>query len=194
MNAGQKTLQRRQAAAPAQSDTTRQTLLNAAAELFITQGYTATTVKQITANAAISGSFYSHFTSKSDIGHAVADTWCQHTVASLRHHTPSGVDELIESLIAWTENVISAPSWVRLECILAADGPRGNRADRRFEQFQTTVTTLLAGVSAHTPSSPTVTLVCTALFGLLTRHAYVHAVSRAEIEDPIRFLVRYAVS
>ncbi|WP_433574210.1 TetR/AcrR family transcriptional regulator [Nocardia brasiliensis] len=194
MNAAQQALQPPPSTTPAVNDSGRQAFLNAAAELFITQGYTATTVKQITANAAISGSFYSHFTSKPDIGHAVADTWCQHTVASLRHHKPSGVDELTESLIDWTENVISAPSWVRLEFALAADRPRGNRADRRFEQFRTTVTTLLAGVSAQTPSSPKVTLVCTALFGLLARHAYVLAVSRAEIGEPIRFLVRYAVS
>ncbi|MFO7586266.1 MAG: TetR/AcrR family transcriptional regulator [Anaerolineales bacterium] len=53
---------------PAKSDQTRQNILDAAYELFLSQGYSATSMRQIASQAGLAlGGIYNHFASKDEI-------------------------------------------------------------------------------------------------------------------------------
>jgi AcrR family transcriptional regulator len=99
----------------------REAILLAAAELFATQGYVATSMNDIGASVGITGgALYRHFESKHDLLHAIVVRAIERTVARVagiveRAHTPEEkLDQLLVNLVqAMIENRILVRVWLR---------------------------------------------------------------------------------
>lgn len=107
---------------------TKERIMTAAEELFITRGYHGTDSKRISRHAGVStGSFYSYFHDKKDVFIAVVWERIQHTTAAMRAYIDSGdrsnnPREITSVLIALTMEHLS-PELFREVTILKYHDP-----------------------------------------------------------------------
>lgn len=83
----------------------RTKLIDAMRTLTLEKGYPATTVDEVCAEAQVSkGSFYHHFATKDDIGHAALDAYFDELVAALRDGTYQSAADPITRLRRFLEH------------------------------------------------------------------------------------------
>ena len=98
---------------------TRQRIVAAATELFLRNGFRATTLEQISEAAGFTrGAVYSNFASKTEMGIAVIDGLCDEVDEQLRLalREPNWLD----ALSRWAEASVGNPAWMRLDLEIAA--------------------------------------------------------------------------
>jgi AcrR family transcriptional regulator len=110
----------------AQKQLTRERLLDAAAELFSTQGYGATTIEDIaTAAGATRATFYLHFPSKSDVVHGFYAALVEYDpdyadlVEAARHPTQDGLHCWLRRFVDGLDN--QRAYWIALGEAAGAD-------------------------------------------------------------------------
>jgi AcrR family transcriptional regulator len=110
----------------AQKQLTRARLLDAAAELFSTQGYAATTIEDIaTAAGATRATFYLHFSSKSDVVHGFYAALVEYDpdyadlIDAAREPTEAGLHEWLRRFVDGLDR--QRPYWIALGEAAGAD-------------------------------------------------------------------------
>src|SRR5688572_15945482 len=127
----------------ASPSSTRQALLGAAVDLFLTQGFDATSMEQVrSAAGASNGSLYHHFSTRHHLARAVYEDALRDYQANLRSalgprlSTEEGVQSLVRRHIAW---VLRAPQQARvlneLRAFTAIDGQEPDWAAVNAEAF-----------------------------------------------------------
>lgn len=100
-----------------QAETVR-ALTEAATELFLRDGYTATSVQAVARSAGVTtGALYANFAGKAGLGLAALDRIRATQVADLAEHL-AGADDFaarMQRLGAWTEHVVGVSGWPRFE-------------------------------------------------------------------------------
>lgn len=107
----------RRTRAERQADTV-EALTEAAAELFLRDGYTATSVSAVAARAGLTtGALYANFSGKGALALAALDRIRATQVSHLAEHigvAPTFQERMVR-LGAWTEQVVSTSGWPRFE-------------------------------------------------------------------------------
>lgn len=101
----------------------RDKLIEAMQTLSLTKGFPATTVDEVCAEAEVSkGSFYHHFETKEDIGHAALDGYFEGLVAALTNGSFTEIADPVERLHAFVKNagVVCAGPLLRNGCMLGS--------------------------------------------------------------------------
>jgi AcrR family transcriptional regulator len=124
---------------------TRRLLMTTARELFLRDGYHATSLEKIAETAGFSkGAFYHNFAGKDEIClHVLDEIRAEHAaqiVAILREP----VQERLGSLERWAQKVIGDPQWTRLELEYAVRAQSSNVR----EEIRTRVDALSSGICA----------------------------------------------
>jgi AcrR family transcriptional regulator len=121
----------------AQKALTRSRLLDAAAELFVRQGYAATTIEEIaTAAGATRATFYLHFSSKSDLVHGLYaalveyDAEYAHLIEVCRDPSEAALRAWLDAFVAGLDS--PANYWVALRLAGAADQEAREAAEQDF--------------------------------------------------------------
>lgn len=121
----------------AQKALTRTRLLDAAAELFARQGYSATTIEEIaTAAGATRATFYLHFAAKSDIVHGLYtalieyDADYAHLIEVCRDPTEAALRAWLDAFVAGLDS--PGNYWVALREAAAADTEARQVAEADF--------------------------------------------------------------
>lgn len=126
----------------------RDTLAEAACELFFEQGYEATTVAHITARAGVSrSSFFNYFGSKSDILWGNFDAWLDAVELALGGHGSMSPDALTRTWIARAHEVAAdalALAWTNQAQMHLGAEWRADQAVRRCR-----ITDMTAEALAH---------------------------------------------
>lgn len=100
-----------------QAETVR-ALTDAAAELFLRDGYTATSVHAVAREAGVTtGALYANFAGKAGLGLAALDRIRATQVAGLADHLagPGDFAARMRRLGAWTERIVGTSGWPRFE-------------------------------------------------------------------------------
>ncbi len=97
---------------------TRESLISVAREMFLTDGYAATSLDKVALKAGFSkGAVYSNFAGKEELCMAVLDSIHEEqingVVAAFTQHTD--LDGRIEAFTAWAQDGVGRPSWTALE-------------------------------------------------------------------------------
>jgi TetR/AcrR family transcriptional repressor of nem operon len=91
------------------SPTTRRRIIEAAVKLVRQQGYSATSVDGICAEAGVTkGAFFYHFRSKSEIGEAAIDAWCQNRVELYTVDLGDPEDDPLARLDRWLDGLAAS--------------------------------------------------------------------------------------
>jgi AcrR family transcriptional regulator len=121
----------------AQKALTRTRLLDAAAELFAREGYTATTIEDIaTAAGATRATFYLHFSSKSDLVHGLYaalveyDADYAHLIEVCRKPSEAARRAWLDAFVAGLDS--PANYWVALRVAGSADREARDAAEQDF--------------------------------------------------------------
>ncbi|MEV0299094.1 TetR/AcrR family transcriptional regulator [Nocardia sp. NPDC050710] len=175
---------------------TRLRLLHAAADLFLTRGYTATTIDEIARHAGFTrGATYTYFPHKHRLAEEVAEDLCRHAVARIRCFQPRGFDHLVTTLATWAGLAVSRPGWVRLELDLAALRP-ASRADstQRVTVLRAVIGELLAATAdpnrRRGDPDLAVTFLLSVVVGMATQHANGLAIPAHRIRSQIELVLR----
>jgi AcrR family transcriptional regulator len=98
---------------------TRATLVAVATELFVRDGFKATTLEHIGQEAGYTrGAVYSNFAGKTEMGIAVIDEL--YAQAEGRLADALRQDDWLTAITAWAEATVGDPAWMRLELEIAA--------------------------------------------------------------------------
>ncbi|HZL47962.1 MAG TPA: TetR/AcrR family transcriptional regulator [Solirubrobacteraceae bacterium] len=173
----------------------RERIFDAIANLTATKGYSALSLEDIAAEAAVSlQTFYSHFANKEDaflatyeVGHAKSIGLISQTLAG----QAGGVAAVRASVSALLEFLASEPSYAHLACVdvLIAHPRVANRLDEA-NAFYAELLTLLIGNNAPSPPSPiTGEAIVGGVFELL--HDYIlrgHTDDLPELADHIMYI------
>ncbi|MFI6779265.1 TetR/AcrR family transcriptional regulator [Nocardia sp. NPDC050412] len=156
----------------------RQRLAHAATELFLANGFTATSIERITERAGCGrNTFFTHFSRKAVIGHDVADTLHHRALQRINRFHPTDTDQLITTLAMWTTILATRPGWARLELDLADLGIDSHaQTSRRLTHLRAAVTELLTTTMKSATSSvdveTTVTLLASVAVGMADQRAH----------------------
>ena len=104
---------------------TRRLIVEAAAELFLREGFRTTSLERIAEEAGFTrGAVYSNFESKTAMGIAVIDELYAREERGLEDALaglpPDDRDAAFDALAAWADSTIGDPAWMRLEIEVAA--------------------------------------------------------------------------
>ncbi|MFI6956466.1 TetR/AcrR family transcriptional regulator [Nocardia sp. NPDC050408] len=176
----------------------RRRLIQAATQLFLAEGFAATSIEQITERAGCTREvFFSHFSRKAVLGHTIADTLYRRALQRIHHFQPTSVDQLITTLAAWTSILVTRPGWAQLERNLAdLDTNSHAITTRRLTQLRDAVTELLTTTTRPATSGAdvetTVTFLASVVIGIATQHAHGLTIPSA-IRPHIELVLRTAV-
>ncbi|AUN40668.1 TetR/AcrR family transcriptional regulator [Tsukamurella tyrosinosolvens] len=136
---------------------TRALIVASATELFLRDGFTATSLEAVAAHAGFTrGAVYSNFANKVSLGTAVIDgLYEQETsrvLALAEAARADGLAAVIDSLDAWGRTIVGDRAWFRLEMAVsatsAADGALMTATASRYERIRAATTTLVEELEA----------------------------------------------
>lgn len=176
---------------------TREHIFRAATELFLTRGYTETSVKDICERAGHGYStFVAHFDSKQEIGHEVAQMLTNRGTQRIQHATAHDTDHLITMLARWATLLATRPGWVCLELALAAIGePSRDEAAARARLLRDAIGELVVS-TADTPRESgadiydTTSFLGTTVIGTAIQSANGLHISRKTIDEHVRLILQ----
>ena len=131
---------------------TRELIVASATELFLRDGFAATSLEAVAAHAGFTrGAVYSNFANKVSLGNAVIDAlYDQETarVLALAEAARSdGLSAVIDSLDAWGRTIVGDRAWFRLEMAVSAtsvsDGALTTATASRYERIRAATTALV---------------------------------------------------
>ncbi|WP_203336710.1 TetR/AcrR family transcriptional regulator [Nocardioides limicola] len=128
---------------------TRESLVTTAARLFLADGYNATSLDRVAAEAGFSkGAVYSNFATKHGLGLAVLDRVRMERAISLAEAVSGveGTEERIEAFAAWAEANIGDVGWTALEVEFATSTRHLSPLAPHLAQRRREITTLVAGL------------------------------------------------
>ena len=102
---------------------TRESLISVARELFLRDGFAATSLDRVAVEAGFSkGAVYSNFSGKEELGLAVLDDLHseQVTAAAAAMEGKHTLDETLEALAWWAREHLGQPKWTALEVEFAS--------------------------------------------------------------------------
>ncbi|HWV26257.1 MAG TPA: TetR/AcrR family transcriptional regulator, partial [Aeromicrobium sp.] len=97
---------------------TRRRLVDVAREMFLADGYAATSLDKVAERAGFSkGAVYSNFSGKEELCMAVLDSIHAEQIVRVSDvfNGPGDLDERIEGFVEWARQGIGQPAWVALE-------------------------------------------------------------------------------
>ncbi|TQL69641.1 TetR family transcriptional regulator [Nocardioides albertanoniae] len=128
---------------------TRERLVQTAHRLFLSDGYNATSLDKVAAEAGFSkGAVYSNFSTKHELGLAVLDVIHQERALSLAS-TVEGVDSVegrIDAFAAWAEANIGDVGWTALEVEFATSTRRIPGVNQQLAARRRELTAAVAGL------------------------------------------------
>lgn len=136
---------------------TRALIVASATELFLRDGFTATSLEAVAAHAGFTrGAVYSNFANKVALGTAVIDDLYDRETARVLALAESARDDglaaVIDSLDEWGRTIVGDRSWFRLEMAVAAsnaeDGELRAATASRYERIRTATATLVRELEA----------------------------------------------
>ncbi|MFT7623347.1 MAG: TetR/AcrR family transcriptional repressor of nem operon [Myxococcota bacterium] len=110
----------------------RDKLIEAMQTLSLCKGFPATTVDEVCAEAGVSkGSFYHHFDSKDDVGHAALDGFFKGLVGGLTTGPFTPIDDPVQRLHAFVKNAgeVCAGPLLQSGCMLGSLAPNLAESD-----------------------------------------------------------------
>jgi AcrR family transcriptional regulator len=153
---------------------TRIRIIDAAARLFLTDGFRSTSLEQVAEEAGYTvGAVYSNFEGKTAMGIAVIDELYtreeQRLTDSLATVPDGDTDGVFEALSSWADSTIGDPAWTRLEIEIAASSAHeeAHRAATaaRYARLRARCRELIAErLGADSPLDPD--MLATAIVGL----------------------------
>jgi AcrR family transcriptional regulator len=150
---------------------TRAAIVEAAAKLFLRDGYGATSLEQVADHAGFTiGAVYSNFDGKAGLGVAVIDELYareERKLAAIAHEgVAAGSEAWFDALSAWADETIGDPRWMRLEIeIAASDGGLGAATAARYARLRERCTRLVGGLLGDA-SGADVEMLAIAIVGL----------------------------
>ncbi|MEV2226026.1 TetR/AcrR family transcriptional regulator [Nocardia vinacea] len=163
----------------------RQRLAHAATELFLADGFIATSIERITERAGCGRNMlFTYFSGKAVIGHDVADALHRRALQRINRFHPTDTDQLITTLAMWTTILATRPGWARLELDLGdLDTDSHAQTNRRLTHLRNAVTELLTTTTKPATSSidveTAVTLLASVVVGMAEQRAHGLAVPSA---------------
>jgi len=136
---------------------TRALIVASATELFLRDGFTATSLEAVAAHAGFTrGAVYSNFANKVALGTAVIDDLYDRETTRVLTLAESARDDglaaVIDSLDEWGRTIVGDRSWFRLEMAVAAsnaeDGELRAATASRYERIRTATATLVRELEA----------------------------------------------
>ncbi|CAM3378144.1 TetR/AcrR family transcriptional regulator [Tsukamurella hominis] len=131
---------------------TRALIVASATELFLRDGFTATSLEAVAAHAGFTrGAVYSNFANKVSLGTAVIDGLYEEETARVlalaEAARDDGLSAVIDSLDAWGRTIVGDRAWFRLEMAVSAtsvaDGELTAATASRYERIRAATTTLV---------------------------------------------------
>ncbi|WP_406238353.1 TetR/AcrR family transcriptional regulator [Nocardia sp. NBC_01009] len=176
----------------------RQRLVQAATDLFLAEGFAATSIERIAEEAGCSkGMFSTHFRGKAVIGHDVADILCDRAIQRIQRFQPTDTNELVITLARWTSILVTRPGWASLERTLADLDPDNPATARRIARMREAVAELLT--TAMNPGIPrrdadtVVMLLLSLVIGIADQHLHGLGIPGTAIRPHIELVLRSAV-
>lgn len=132
---------------------TRESIVASATELFLRDGFTATSLETVAAHAGFTrGAVYSNFANKVALGTAVIDELYDREIQRVLALSESAADEglaaVIVSLDEWGRSIVGDQAWFRLEMAVAAasghDGELLAATASRYERIRAATSRLVA--------------------------------------------------
>ncbi|KXO93107.1 Toluene efflux pump ttgABC operon repressor (plasmid) [Tsukamurella tyrosinosolvens] len=136
---------------------TRALIVASATELFLRDGFTATSLEAVAAHAGFTrGAVYSNFANKVSLGTAVIDGLYEQETARVlalaEAARADGLAAVIDSLDAWGRTIVGDRAWFRLEMAVsatsAADGALMTATASRYERIRAATTALVEELEA----------------------------------------------
>lgn len=136
---------------------TRESIIASATELFLRDGFTATSLEAVAAHAGFTrGAVYSNFANKISLGTAVIDELydreIQRVLGLAESAGEEGLAAVIASLDEWGRTIVGDRAWFRLEMAVAAasghDGELIAATASRYERIRSATATLVSELEA----------------------------------------------
>lgn len=136
---------------------TRELIVASATELFLRDGFTATSLEAVAAHAGFTrGAVYSNFTSKVSLGTAVIDDLYDREIARVLALAESargdGLAAVITALDDWARTIVGDQAWFRLEMAVTAtnahDSALKTATASRYQRIRAATTTLVEELQA----------------------------------------------
>ncbi|MCA0156695.1 TetR/AcrR family transcriptional regulator [Tsukamurella sp. M9C] len=136
---------------------TRELIVASATELFLRDGFTATSLEAVAAHAGFTrGAVYSNFAGKVALGSAVIDALYERetdrVLALAEAARADGLAAVIASVDAWGRTIVGDRAWFRLEMAVAAtnaeDGGQMAATASRYERIRAATATLVKELEA----------------------------------------------
>lgn len=130
---------------------TRERLVDTAKRLFLADGYNATSLEKVAAQAGFSkGAVYSNFATKHELGLAVLDVVHAERALSIAVAVGAAdtVEERIEAFAQWAEDNIGDVGWTALEVEFATSTRHVEGVGSELAARRRNVTELIAGLVA----------------------------------------------
>lgn len=186
---------------------TRESLISVAREMFLADGYGATSLDKVALRAGFSkGAVYSNFAGKEELCMAVLDSIHEEQIAGVvaAFTQDTDLDGRIEAFAAWARDGLGQPRWTALEVefgAIARQSPYvATELVKRHREIRAAIAQLVKQVTAEAGLGDVVDAdhAATALLslgiGLGTLRSLDHSIDVGVFADTMRAMLRGAVS
>lgn len=186
---------------------TRESLIAVAREMFLTDGYAATSLDKVALQAGFSkGAVYSNFSGKEELCLAVLDSIHEEQIAGVvgaftQHTDLSG---RIDAFTAWAQEGVGRPSWTALEVEFAAAARQSpyvaEELKKRHREIVAATADLIrqvmreAGIELHIPAEQAATVLLSLGIGLAALRSLDSSVDVGVFADTMRTLLSGAAA
>ncbi len=184
---------------------TRRRLVDVAREMFISDGYAATSLDKVAERAGFSkGAVYSNFSGKEELCMAVLDSIHAEQVVQVAEvfSGPGGLDDKIDRFAVWAREGIGQPLWVALESEFGAVARQSpfvaSALRRRQREVRAAIAALIEqvttdqGITLRFPPEQAATMLLSLGIGLGALRSIDHGVDPGMFGDAMRALLRPA--
>lgn len=181
-------------------DARRRQILEAARHCFARNGFQATSMQDILAEAGLSaGSVYSHFTGKHAIIIAITDEVAEQITSSLNtafaRQQPPGLDEALGHMLSTLEQADVAPLAVTVWAEAARDPELGQRLSARYSRLRDQMTALVrhcqhqGTIDPHAPAEDVAEVLTALVPAFLSQQALGAGIDAAAFSRGLRALL-----
>lgn len=181
---------------------TRESLIAVAREMFLTDGYAATSLDKVALKAGFSkGAVYSNFAGKEELCMAVLDSIHDEQISGVVTAFTQGTDleGRIDAFAAWAQEGVGKPSWTALEVEFAAVARQSpyvaSELKKRHREIVAAAADLVrhvtkeAGIELKMPAEQAATVLLSLGIGLAALRSLDSAVDIGVLADTMRTLL-----
>ena len=182
---------------------TRESLIEVAREMFLSDGYAATSLDKVAVKAGFSkGAVYSNFSGKEELCMAVLDSIHEEQLAGVveAFSRDTDLDGRIEAFAAWAHEGLGQPRWTALEVefgAIARQSPYvATELVKRHREIRAAIAQLVrqvtteAGLSDVVDADQAATTLLSLGIGLGTLRSLDHSIDVSVFADTMRALLR----